>query len=124
MKPVKGDLGMSGARGDLRLEVGGEEVGLFFSNRSLAEFEAQAGRSAWVLVDLFAKGMLPGINDLVGLMRAGMEGWRLANEPNRRSLTLDDAFGVLDQVGYVAAASLVMPAVSEVLFFTPVKEKP
>lgn len=111
-----------GPRSEVTFEAGEGTVGILFTNRALAEAEAQIGKSAWMLVEVFGQGYYPAIADLVALLRAGMEGYRREHEPSEKPVSLDHAYEVLDLVGYSYTVTQVMPAVSEVLFFT--RKKP
>lgn len=117
-----GEKPKTGPRGEVVFETSEGTVGLLYTNRALAEAEAQLGKSAFMLVDMFGRGFYPAINDLAGLLRAGMEAYRLEHAPSDKAVTIDDAYGVLDQVGYSFTTTQVMPAVSEVLFFTREKK--
>ncbi len=112
-----------GPRSEVTFESGEGTVGLLYSNRALAEVEAQIGKSVWMLVDVFGNGYYPAIHDLVLLLRAGMEAYRKEHEPSAKPVSLDDAYKVLDLVGYSYTVTQVMPAAGEVLFFTRPEKK-
>jgi len=56
------------------------------------------------------------------LLKAGMEAYRREHDPHNRQVSTDDAYQILDLVGYAYTVTQVMPAVSEVLFFTREKK--
>lgn len=98
------------ARSEKILEVDGREVRLLFNNRALAETEEAIGTpiSAWK-EDSF------GVMQIAYLLRAGMEGARRASRNGKRPVTVNDAFAVLDEVGFTPVTIVVMEAVAEVL---------
>lgn len=112
-----------GPRSEVTFDSGEGTVGLLYTNRALAEVETQTGKSVWMMVEVFGKGFYPPIVDLVVLLKAGMEAYRREHDPYSTQVSTDDAYRVLDLVGYSFAVTQVMPAVGEVLFFTREKKQ-
>ena len=106
----------TGARGDTVIQAGEREVRILFTNRALANVERQIGKSVIAVAQGFAAG-LTGIGDVAQLLMAGMEAARQEARTGGRATTLNDAYGVMDQVGYERATQAVMEAISSVLSY-------
>jgi len=87
-----------GARGEATIEADGREVRILFTNRALAEVEAQLGQSIIEVAKGLADGSC-GITEAVHLLRAGMEAARRDAREGGRAISLVDAYPVLDDVG-------------------------
>jgi len=107
---------MSGARGDAILQVGEREVRILFTNRALANAERQIGKSVIAVAHGFARGDT-GIGDMAALLAAGMEAARQDARTGGRATTLNDAYGIMDTVGFERATQAVMEAISSVLSY-------
>jgi len=108
---------MPGARGEATIQAGEREVHILFTNRALADAEAQIGKSIIGIAQGFAEGTT-GVGDIAHLLRAGMEAARRDARAGGKVVTLNDAFQVLDEAGFTAVSVAVMEAVSAVLSFT------
>jgi len=106
----------TGARGDAVIQAGEREVRLLFTNRALANAERQIGKSVIAVAQGFARGDT-GISDVAQLLMAGMEAARQEARTGGRATTLNDAYGVMDQVGYERATQAVMEAIASVLSY-------
>ena len=107
-----------GARGDATIQAGEREVRVLYTNRALAEAEAQLGRSVIALAQGMSEGQC-GITETAHLLRAGMEAQRRDARESGRTVTLGDAYEVLDAAGFPAVIAAVMGAVAEVLGYSP-----
>jgi hypothetical protein len=107
---------MSGARGDAIIKAGEREVRILFTNRALANAERQIGKSVIAVAQGFARGDT-GIGDVAQLLAAGIEAARQEARTGGRATTLNDAYGVMDQVGFERATQAVMEAISAVLSY-------
>ncbi len=107
---------MGGARGDAVIQVGEGEVRILFTNRALANAERQIGKSVIALAQGFARGDT-GIGDVAQLLSAGMEAARQDARTGGRATTLNDAYGIMDAVGFERATQAVMEAISSVLSY-------
>jgi hypothetical protein len=114
---------MPGARGEATIQAGEREVTILFTNRALAEAEGQIGKSIIGVAQGFAEGTT-GIRDIAYLLQAGMEAARRDARAGGKVVTLNDAYQVLDAVGFTAVSVAVMEAVSAVLSFTGGDEVP
>ena len=108
-----------GARGSRSFLAGEKEIRVLFTNRALAEIEGAVGKSILEIANGFSDGKT-GIRDTAIMLRFGMEASRRDNRDGGRSITLEDAYKVLDEVGFATVISEIMPAIVEVL--TPVED--
>ena len=105
-----------GARGERVIETENGEVRILFTNRALANAEAQLNRGVFeVLTDLQSGGR---IGDVAVLLQASMEAARRDAREGGKPVSLARAYEVLDDVGYAAAAIAVVEAVAEVVSYT------
>ncbi len=107
---------MSGARGRGLLQAGEREIAILFTNRALAAAERQLGKSVLAVAEGFAGGE-SGITDVVYLLRAGMEAARRDARVGGKAIALPEAFEVLDAMGFVQVAAVVMETLAEVLAY-------
>ncbi len=107
----------TGARGEVTITLEAGEATLLFTNKALAQAEKSMGKSVIGLVNGFADGQA-GIGDLAALMQAGMEAARRDARTGGRPVSLNDAYDVLDEVGFAAAATAVMEGVAAVLGYS------
>lgn len=106
----------TGARGERVIETEDGEVRILFTNRALANAEAQLNRGVFeVLADLQSGGR---IGDVAVLLQAGMEAARRDAREGGKPVSVAQAYAVLDDVGYAAAAIAVVEAVAEVVSYT------
>jgi phage terminase large subunit-like protein len=103
-----------GARGTARIVAGEREVEILFTNRALAEAEAAVGRSIVAILEGFQDGTC-GITEAAKLLRVGMEAARRDSRAGGRVMTENDAYEVLDALGYARTLATVMEAVAYVL---------
>jgi len=106
------------ARGVRTIEVNGREIPILFTNRALVSAEKQIGKGIIGLLNSFSMGGDLGIGDLVALLRAGMEAARQDGRKSGKPVSNDDAFNIIDEIGFTAAIVPVMEAVAEVISFT------
>ena len=106
----------AGARGERVIETEDGEVRVLFTNRALANAEAQLNRGVFaVLTDLQSGGR---IGDVAVLLQAGMEAARRDAREGGKPVSVAQAYAVLDDVGYAAVAIAVVEAVAEVVSYT------
>jgi len=107
---------VSGARGEATIIAGEREVRILFTNRALADAEAQIGKSIIAVAQGFADGS-SGITETAHLLRAGMEAARRDAGEGGRTVALTDAYVVLDEAGFAAVATAVCEAIAAVLSY-------
>lgn len=95
------------ARGERTFVVDGRDVRILFTNRALARVEADTGKSVTVLLRQMADGNI-GIGDVAHLLHRGLEG-------AGHAATLDDAYNLLDKLGFMRVAPLVLEAFADAL---------
>jgi hypothetical protein len=107
----------TGARGEAVLMVGDEQVTALYTNRALAEAERATGKTILEIARGAESGNL-GIGDVAQLLHVGMEHARRESRAGGRSYTINDAWQVLDMLGFGAVAAAVFEAVAAVLSFS------
>ncbi len=107
-----------GARGEQFLDVGGERRALLLTNRALAELEQAVGKSALQIAQA-ARDQVLAVGDLAQLLRVGLEYGRRESGSGGKPVTLSDAYAVLDEVGFAAAAEAAILALAAVLAYRP-----
>lgn len=105
-----------GARGEAIIVTEDRDVPILYTNRAIAEAEESTGKAIIGMLDGFQTGS-SGITELAHLLRAGMEAARREARLGGRRVSLPQAFDVLDEVGFAAAAEAVMTAVAAVLAY-------
>ena len=107
---------MSGARGEHVFLTEGGEVPILFTNRALANAEAQLGRGLIAVLNeqLTRRGSL---SDVLVLLRAGMEAARLDAKLDGKPVTMAQADALLDEVGLPEASAAVIGAVTDVISY-------
>lgn len=109
-------MSVNGARGETTIQADGREIRLLYTNRALAEAEKQVGRSVIGIAQGFADGT-SGITEVAHLLRAGMEAARRDGGGGGRVVSLNDAYQVLDELGFSAVTVAVMEGVAAVLSY-------
>lgn len=106
-----------GARGEGTIvHEDGSETHVLYTNRALADIESHTDQSVIAIADGFASGA-SGIREMAQVLRAGMEAHRRDARAGGRAVTLNDAYDVLDEVGFAAVAEVTMEAVAAVLSY-------
>ena len=104
------------ARSEIVLTAGSKEVRLLYTNRALAEAETQSGKSIVAITGGLSTGA-SGISEIAALLRAGMEAARREAGTGGRAVTINDAYEVMDEVGFEVITTTVMNAVAEVISY-------
>lgn len=107
-----------GARGEGYLTVDGEGVAVLYTNRALANLEVQLGRSI-VRILTGLQGTDVSIADLAVMLRIGLEAARHDAGAAGKPLTEQQAWDILDAVGFLAALTAVSGAISDVMTYKP-----
>lgn len=114
---------MTGARGEGFIQAGDREVRVLFTNRALADSELALGKSVLEVLQGFVDSK-SGILDLGQLLRNGMQAARRDSGAGRRTVTLTEAYEVMDEAGFGTVASVIMEAVGAVLGYSSENEEP
>lgn len=104
-----------GARGEGVIRVFEREVRVLFTNRALARAEIAMGRTVLELLrEAGSDGF--GMNDVAQLLQVGMEA--AARDAGEKTVvTLDQAFEVMDEAGYIETMRVVIEGLSAVMQF-------
>ena len=105
-----------GARGEGIIQVDGTEHRILFTNRAVAEAESSIGKGIIGLLQGFQSGTT-GIGDVAHLLAAGLEAARRDAHAGGRPVTLDDAYRIMDQVGFAEVTRCTVEAISAVLSY-------
>ncbi len=105
-----------GARGEATLEFQGETLPILMTNRAIAEAEKATGKPVSQLA-LAAETGAVGINDIVQLLRAGLEYGRRDAGIRRKVYSTADAFDVMDVCGFKRCATTIFLALAEVIAY-------
>jgi hypothetical protein len=87
-----------------------------FTNRAVAVAESSTGKGIIGLLQGFESGTT-GIGDVAHLLAAGLEAARRDAHAGGRPVTLDDAYRIMDQVGFAETSRCVVEAISAVLSY-------
>lgn len=114
---------MAGARGEGYIQrEDGDRLPVLFTNRALAEAEKALGKTIMQLVAAMGVNAL-GIADTAQLLAIGLEHARRETRSRPQSYTINDAFAILDELGFGTVAAEVFSAVAAVLAYSGSKEK-
>lgn len=105
-----------GARGEAVIEMDDREVTVLYTNRALATAERGCGKSILNIVDGY-ESYGSGVTEMAHLLRAGMDASRQDQRLGGRSVSLQDAFDVMDEAGFTRVATAIMVAVADVLSY-------
>lgn len=108
---------MTGARGEATICLEDREVHLLYTNRALANAERMMGKSIVAVARGFSAGE-SGILDLGYILLAGMQAAKVDARIPGRQYSLDDAYEILDEVGFAGVAGPVMESVADVLSYS------
>ena len=108
----------TGARGEGVLNVGERTYTLLYTNRALAEAERATSKTITEIARGMSAGSV-GVGDVAAMLLVGMEHARRETRAGGRSYTLNDAWAILDQIGFPSVAAAVMEAVAAVLTYSP-----
>ena len=95
----------------------GNETRVLFTNRAIAEAEILMGRPVMQMLTALTenKGSL---GDIAGLLRAGMESARKDAKAGGKVISMNDAYGVMDTVGFAAVVGPVAEAIAAVISYS------
>lgn len=92
----------------------GEEIGILYTNRALANAEAETSKNLLALLNSIASGNLS-INDISILLKVGMEAYRRDVNISGKPVTIDDSYRVMDEIGFSKVSEAVLTSVADVL---------
>ncbi len=106
----------TGARGEGILELDGEQYAVLFTNRALADAERATGKTVLQLM-ASAQANLMGMGDLVHLLAVGLEYARREHRHAGGGTSANDAWRLLDNLGFAAVAVVVYEALAAVMSY-------
>lgn len=104
------------------IQNGDAEILLLYSNRAIADAERLMGKGIIGVLNGFETGQ-SGVNEIAALLAAGMEAARRYYRLGGKRVTLNQAFEIMDQIGFTVAMANVFEAVGEVIAFEPEDEE-
>lgn len=108
----------TGARGEAYLELDGETYVILFTNRALADAERATGKS---VTQLAGQAEALGIGDVAHLLAVGLEWGRREGRQSNPGYNANDAWRLLDQLGFAVCLEAVLTALAAVLVYRPTK---
>jgi hypothetical protein len=100
--------------GSKTILVGDKEVEVLFSNRAIANAERIMEKGIIGVLNGFQGGG-SGVFEVAVLLQTGMEAARRYNRAGGARVTLDDAYGILDEFGFTTIAAPIFEAIGAVL---------
>ena len=110
----------TGARGEGYLELDGETYVILFTNRAIADAERATGKSILQLVNASQNDAL-GVGDLAHLLAVGLEWGRREGRQQGGAYNINDAWRLLDGLGFAVCLEVVLTALATVLAYRPAK---
>ena len=111
----------TGARGEGVLVLEGEQHRVLFTLRALADAERATGKTALQLMAASTSGGL-GVGDVAALLAVGLAAARREHLGGAGGHNLNDAWRLLDNLGFSAVAAVVVEAMTVVMTFQPAGE--
>ena len=108
----------TGARGEGILVVDGREHAVLLTMRALADAERLTGKTVMQLGQA-AQSQALGIGDLAALLHVGLEHARRDTRGGGRAVTINDAYRIMEQLGFSKVAGVVLEAFAAVLSYDP-----
>ena len=103
------------ARGERFLETEDGEIRILFTNQALAEAEQRMGKPVLAVARDLVNNQ-SGVTEVAHLLRAGMQS---ANNNGRvkSSVSLHQAYQIMDEVGFTVVMKAVLEAMTDVLMY-------
>lgn len=105
-----------GARGEQIIDTPGGEVRILFTNFALASAEGRMNKPVLGVARDLVNGQA-GITEVAHLLRAGMEAAERDNGARKATVSLQDAYTVMDEAGFTAVMTAVLEAMTAVLMY-------
>lgn len=112
----------AGARGEAFLQAGDETYPILFTNRGIFKAERILGKPVLQITSALSDQTLS-MGDLVRLLFIGLEAGRRDAREGTGPYVLNDAWDVLDTVGFGSALVAVFDALAEVLSYSQETEE-
>ncbi|HUW13078.1 MAG TPA: GTA-gp10 family protein [Anaerolineae bacterium] len=101
---------MPGARGEIHLTVAGQERALLYTLRALAEAEARLAKPMLTLLEDVSRRSVT-LSEVAQLLLVGMEGARRDAQAGGRACTINDAWELMEGLGFGPALDAVTDGV-------------
>ncbi len=111
----------TGARGEAFVDAENQSHPVLFTNRAIAEAERSLGKGVVAIVSEVDSISLGALARLTAI---GLEYARRDRKDGGKSITVDDAFAVLDEYGMTAVAAAVYGALSDVMSYSKGGDNP
>lgn len=106
-----------GARGERIIHLEGREVTVLYTNRALVGAEKRLGRGIVTVMEGFSNGS-SGLFEAITLLHVGMEASRVDSKSSYKPVTMDDAYEVVDEIGFTATIVPVVEAIADVISYS------
>ena len=101
-------------RGEITISTReGQEYRVLYTNRALAEIEAACGKSIFAIFDSMTKEDLS-ITETAEMLKAGLNAARIYNREGGKVHSLNQAFDIMDEVGFIRVMQEIAPAIAAV----------
>ena len=107
----------TGARGEAFLQAGDESYPILFTNRAIFRAERVISKPVLQITSALSEQTLS-MGDLVRMLLIGLEEGRRDAREGNRPYALNDAWDILDAVGFRAALVAVFEALAQVLSYS------
>ena len=111
----------TGARGEGILTLEGQQYPVLFTLRALADAERATGKTVLQMMAAVRSNGL-GVADVAALLAIGLEHARREHRAGTGGHNLNDAWRLLDNLGFSAVAAVVVEAMTVVMTFQPAGE--
>ena len=105
------------ARGEGTINTEEKDYQILFTNRALATAEQQMGKSVLAVSSGLGNGST-GLFEMACLLQAGLEAARRDYRLGGKAFQLNDAYELMDAVGFAAVAQVVVEAMAAVLSYS------
>jgi hypothetical protein len=99
-------------------DADGKETRILFTMRALGEAEKVVGKPIMGILDDLVQNR-GSIDDIAGLLRAGMEAARRDAKQPGRVVSMADAYDVMEACGFAQTTATVGEAIAGVISYTP-----
>jgi hypothetical protein len=99
-------------------DADGKETRILFTMRALGEAEKVVGKPIMGILDDLVQNK-GSIEDIAGLLRAGMEAARRDAKQPGRVVSMIDAYEVMEACGFTQTVSMVGEAIAGVISYSP-----
>jgi hypothetical protein len=99
-------------------DADGNETRILYTMRALGDAEKMTGKPVMGMLDDLVQNK-GSIEDIAGLLRAGMEAARRDAKQTGRVISMADAYDVMESCGFSQTVSMVGEAIAGVISYSP-----